>query len=155
MQLRRVAKAIIGAKVVASRFAMFALFLDFETQLVLGLFSSRKPAEISHRTQGVGPGKRASRGSEYAHTNLVYAITSSSDKVGPFLATVLSIACVQTSPLPQKKIGRRDFFLREGGSLYTGYFVDQEMRLAIHFDGRSNLQKTLKQFKIITKIEIK
>ena len=82
---------------------MFALFLDFETQLVLDLFSSRKPAEISHRTQGVVPGKRASRGSEYAYTNLVYAITSSRDKVGPFLATVLSIACVQTSPLPQKK----------------------------------------------------
>ena len=37
------------------------------------------------------------------------------------------LACVQTSPLPQKKIGRRnvvsslDFFLREGGRLYTGY----------------------------------
>ena len=37
------------------------------------------------------------------------------------------LACVQTSPLPQKKIGRRNvvsspnFFLREGGRLYTGY----------------------------------
>ena len=37
------------------------------------------------------------------------------------------LACVQTSPLPQKRIGRRDdvsspdFFLREGGRLYTGY----------------------------------
>ena len=134
---------------------MFALFLDFETQLVLDLFSSRKPAEISHRTQGVGPSKRASRSSEYAYTNLVYAITSSSYKVGPFLATVLSIARVQTSPLPQKKISSPDFFLKEGERLYTGYFVDQEMRLAINFDGRSNLQRTLKQFKIITKIEIK
>ena len=31
------------------------------------------------------------------------------------------LACVQTSPLPLKKIGRRDFFQREGGRLYTGY----------------------------------
>ena len=29
----------------------------------------------------------------------------------------MKLACVQTSPLPQKKI---DFFLREGGRLYTG-----------------------------------
>ena len=39
---------------------------------------------------------------------------------------LLTIARVQTSPLPQKKIGRRDnvsspdFFLREGGRLYKG-----------------------------------
>ena len=37
------------------------------------------------------------------------------------------VACVQTFPLPQKKIGRRDvlsspdFFPREGGRLNTGY----------------------------------
>ena len=37
------------------------------------------------------------------------------------------LACVQMSPLPRKKIGRRnvvsspDFFLRERGRLYTGY----------------------------------
>ena len=30
------------------------------------------------------------------------------------------LACVQTSPPPSEKIGRR-FFLREGGRLYTGY----------------------------------
>lgn len=39
---------------------------------------------------------------------------------------MLKLACVQTTPLPQKKIGRRDdffspdFFLGRGGRLYTG-----------------------------------
>ena len=33
----------------------------------------------------------------------------------------VGIACVQTSPLPQKKNREKIFFLREGGRLYTGY----------------------------------
>ena len=37
------------------------------------------------------------------------------------------IACVQTSPLPQKNSGEetllRIFFLKEGGRLYTGYTI--------------------------------
>ena len=34
------------------------------------------------------------------------------------------LACVQTSPLLQKKNReKRQFFLREGGRLYTGYFI--------------------------------
>ena len=62
--------------------------------------------------------------------------------------------CTDVAP-PSEKNREKRFFSEGGGRLYTGYFVDQGMRLAIHFDGRSNLQRTLKQFKIITKVEIK
>ena len=51
---------------------------------------------------------------------------------------ILSLACVQTSPLPQKKFGRRDDvssppLLREGGRLYTGYplSISGDLPLAI------------------------
>ena len=44
---------------------------------------------------------------------------------------------------------------RQSWSVSCDRFVDQEMRLPIHFDGRNDLQRTLKQFKIITKIEVK
>ena len=76
-------------------------------------------------------------------------------KLVRFLDRFVDSLCTDVPPPSEKKISSPDFFLREGGRLYTGYFVDQEMRLAINFDGRSNLQRTLKQFKIITKIEIK
>ena len=45
-----------------------------------------------------------------------------------------SLACVQTSPLPQKKI---DFFGGEGGRLYTGWVVPHFfIRLASNALGR-------------------
>ena len=36
-----------------------------------------------------------------------------------YCVTTVTVACVQTSPLPQKKSGEET--LREGGRLYTGY----------------------------------
>ena len=50
------------------------------------------------------------------------------------------LACVQTSPLPHKKIGRRvsspDFFLREGGRLYTGYPIRHHGRKLLPVDSK-------------------
>ena len=50
------------------------------------------------------------------------------------------LACVQPSPFPQKKTGRTvsspDFFLREGGRLYTGYPIRHHGRKLLPVDSK-------------------
>ena len=67
-----------------------------------------------------------------SHKNLQKALNDITRKIETLVMECLLIhhtihlACVQTSPLPQKKSGEEKslfsrFFLREGGRLYTGY----------------------------------
>ena len=67
-----------------------------------------------------------------SHKNLQKALNDITRKIETLVMECLLIyhtihlACVHTSPLPQKKLGEETilfsrFFLREGGRLYTGY----------------------------------
>ena len=72
-----------------------------------------KMAAINGETRGTSTISRKNRG--------LYEVYKKRN-FGSFCNRI-SLACVQTSPLPQKKSGEKKsrFFLREGRRLYTGY----------------------------------